>query len=143
MSTSAHNQAAEEQAFHDLMEGHQADDLTEDEGIEETVHVRRTRTVADQMDDEDPPPLVPAGRPPPPPPGRPGNYQPTLAPIRATGTMLGRDPAPHPMSSRMGLNQAFSPRATYTTTPPQIRQERWQDIQIALAASALRQPEEC
>ncbi|MFN9956271.1 MAG: hypothetical protein ACK55I_24500, partial [bacterium] len=82
MSTSARNPAAEEQAPHELVEEYQADDFTDDEGIEETVHVRRTRAMVDQINDEDPPPLVPAGRPPPPPPGRPGTYQPPLAPRR-------------------------------------------------------------
>ena len=74
------------------------------------------------MDDEDMPALIPEGRPPPPPPppGRPGNYQPSLAPIRSTGTMLGRNPASPPMSSRMGLNPTFSPRGAYMGTPSRV-----------------------
>ena len=47
MSSSTYNQAAEEQAFHDLMEGHQADEFTEDDGAEEAVHIRRSGTLAD------------------------------------------------------------------------------------------------
>ena len=122
MSTSANNQAANQQAFHDLMEGQQEDDFTEDEGVEEAVHVRRARARENQTDDEDIPALIPEGRPPPPPPppGRPGNYQPSLAPIRSTGTMLGRNPASPPMSSRMGLNPTFSPRGAYMGTPSRV-----------------------
>ncbi len=59
MSNSAHNEAAEEQALHDLMEGHQSDDFIEDDSGKETVHIRRARTVGDQVDDEDLPPRVP------------------------------------------------------------------------------------
>ena len=60
MSNPTYNQAAEEQAFRDLMEGHHADEFSEDDGAEEAVHVRRSGATADQVDDEDMPPLTPS-----------------------------------------------------------------------------------
>ena len=131
MSSSEHNQFAEEQAFRDLMEGHQENEFLDDDGAEDVVPIRRGGATANQEDDDDLPALVaagvsegdrtpprPGGAPPPPPPGRPGHHPTARAPIRTTGTILGRNPAAPSVGVRMGMNPTFSPRPSHPHIPP-------------------------
>ena len=118
MSNHSTSQTGEEQDLYDAMEGHQAEEHYEDEMGEEIVHIRHTGAVPTQAGDADPLPPIHGGPPPPPPLARPVHHQPTRAPIRTTGTILGRNPAIPSVATRMGVNPPFSPRPAHPHIPP-------------------------